>query len=126
MLKLCSISHTIALYPSLCTQAPYLISLLDVINSAYKCNAAATERMSCEQPSVEMVDCSDIVKLLHRAAKLIKSEITNCRGISIGPPSVVDLSLTKAKSLIPDSLYWSLRWIIAKAEKEGDDDFSSP
>ena len=35
------------------------ISLLDVINSAYKCNAAANERMSCEQPSVEMVDCRD-------------------------------------------------------------------
>ena len=101
------------------------ISLQDVINSAYKCNAAATERVSCERPSVEMVDC-DRVKLLYRAAKLIKSEITDCRGISIRPPSVVDLSQTKAKSLIPDSLYWLLRWIIAKPEKEDDDDFSSP
>ena len=75
------------------------ISLQDVINSAFKCNAASTERVSCERPSVEMVDC-DRVKLLYRAAKLIKSEITDCRGISIRPPSVVDLSQTKAKSLI--------------------------
>ncbi len=36
------------------------------------------------------------------------------------------MSLTKAKSLIPDSLYWLLRWVIAKPEKEDDDDFSSP
>ena len=34
--------------------------------------------------------------------------------------------MTKAKSLIPDSLYWLLRWVIAKPEKEDDDDFSSP
>ena len=80
-----------------------------------------------EQPSVEMVDCSDRVKLLYRAAKLIKSEITDCRGISIRPPtgSVVDVSLTNAKALIPDIIYWLLRWIIDKPEKEDDDDFSS-
>ncbi len=52
------------------------ISLQDVINSAYKCNAAAIERVSCEQPSFEMADC-DRVKLLYHAAQLIKSEITD-------------------------------------------------
>ena len=76
--------------------------------------------MSCEQPSVEMVDCSDRVKLLYRAAELIKSDITDCRGIS-----VVDVSLTNAKALIPDIIYWLQRGIIAKPEKEDDDDFSS-
>ena len=39
---------------------------------------------------------------------------------------LVLLTLKKAKSLIPDSLYWLLRWVIAKSEKEDDDDFSSP
>ena len=81
--------------------------------------------MSCEQPSVEMVDCSDRVKLLYRAAKLIKSDITDCHGISIRQPSVVDVSLTNAKALIPDIIYWLQGWIIAKPEKEDDDDFSS-
>ena len=37
------------------------ISLQYVINSASKCNAASTERMSCEQPSVEMVAVCTIV-----------------------------------------------------------------
>ena len=96
-----------------------------VINSASKCNAASTERMSGEQPSVEMVDCSDRVKLMYRAAKLIKSEVTDCRGIAIRPHSVVDSSLTNAKSLFPDSLYWFLRRIIATPKKE-ENEFSSP
>ena len=52
------------------------ISLQDVINSAHKCNAAAIERVSCEQPSFEMADC-DRVNLLYHAAQLIKSEITD-------------------------------------------------
>ena len=39
-----------------------------------------------------MVDCSDRVKLLYRAAKLIKSEITDCRGISIRPPIMLWMS----------------------------------
>ena len=52
------------------------ISLQDVINSAYKCNAAAIERVSCEQPSFEMAGC-DRVRLLYHAAQLIKSEITD-------------------------------------------------
>ena len=82
--------------------------------------------MSGEQPSVEMVDCSDIVKLLYCAAKLIKSEVTDCRDIVTRPHSVVDSSLTNANSLIPDSLYWFLRWIIATPKKEDDDGFSSP
>ena len=82
--------------------------------------------MSVEQPSVEMVDCSDRVKLLYRVAKLIKSEVNDCRGIEIRPHSVVDSSLTNAKSLIPDSLYWFLRWIIVTPKKEDDDEFSSP
>ena len=63
---------------------------------------------------------------MYLAAKLIKSEITDCRRISIMPPSVVDVSLTNAKSLIPDRIYWLLRWIIPNPEKEDNDDFSSP
>ena len=39
-----------------------------------------------------MVDCGDRVKLMYRAAKLIKSEITDCRGISIRPPIMLWMS----------------------------------
>ena len=52
------------------------ISLQYVINSAYNCNAAAIESVSCEQPSFEMAGC-DRVRLLYHAAQLIKSEITD-------------------------------------------------
>ena len=42
----------------------------------YKCNAAATERVLCEQPLFEKAD-RDRVKLLYHAAKFIKYEITD-------------------------------------------------
>ena len=57
---------------------------------------------------------------------IVEWHLTDCHGISIRSLNVVDLSLTKAKSLIADSLYWLLRWVIAKPEKEDNDDFSSP
>ena len=71
--------------------------------------------MSGEQPSVEMVDCSDRVKLLYRAAKLIKSEVTDYRGIAIRPPSVV----VSDKRKVPHSRHplLVLRWIIATPKK---------
>ena len=52
------------------SELPYssAISLQYAITSASKCNAASTERMS----GCSMVACSDRVKLLYRAAKLIK------------------------------------------------------
>ena len=55
---------------------------------------------------------------------LIKSEIKDCQGISVRSPSIMDLTLTKPNSLLPDSLYWLIRWVIAKPENEGDDEFS--
>ena len=54
------------------------------------------------------------------------SEINDCQGILVRPPSIIYLTLTKSKSLIPDSLYWLVRWVIPKPEKEGEDEFSSP
>ena len=39
-----------------------------------------------------LIDCSDRVKPLYRAVKLIKSEITDCRGISIRPPIMLWMS----------------------------------
>ena len=120
MTTLRSINHRIALNPSFCTQAPYPFNM----SSTLPRYAASTERMSGEQPSVEMVDCSDRVKLLQYAAKLIKSEVTDCRGIAIRPHCVVDSSLTNAKSLIPDSLYCMVSTPDnCHTEKEDDDRF---
>ena len=101
------------------------ISLQDVINSAYQCNTATATGVPRKQPTTAMDDC-DRVSLLYRTAKLIKSEINECQGISVRPPNIMDLTLTKSKSVIPDSLDWLLRWVIAKPEKEDEDEFSAP
>ena len=36
--------------------------------------------------------------------------------------NIMDLNLTKSRSLIPDSLSWLLRWIVVKPEKEVEDE----
>ena len=64
-------------------------------------------------------------RLLYRVAKLIKGDITDCQGISIRPPNLHDLTLISARSLIPESLYWILRWIILNPSSE-EDEFTSP
>jgi hypothetical protein len=98
------------------------ISLQDILNSAYQSNSAIGEH----PPTVAAMDDGDPVKLLYRTTKLIKSEINDCPGISVRPPNIADLSLTKSKSLIPDKLYCLLRWIITNPDKEGEGDLSSP
>lgn len=83
------------------------ISQQDVINSAYQQNASREEPHHQPQaPSNEAVGDCDRVRLLYHTAQLIKSEFKDCQGISVRPVDVTDLSLTKSKSLIPDSLYW--------------------
>lgn len=98
------------------------ISIKDILNSAYQSNSGISEH----PPTVAGEHEGDPVRLLYQTAKLIKSEINDCQGISLRPPNISDFSLTKSKSLIPDKLYWLLRWIITNSDKEGEGDLSSP
>lgn len=98
------------------------ISIKDILNSVYQSNSTISEYPL----TAAAVDKGYPVKLLYQTAKLIKSEISDCQGISLRPPNISDLSLTKSKSLIPDKLYWLLRWIITNSDKEGEGDLSSP
>ncbi len=52
-------------------------------------------------------------KLIYSTALLIKREIASCVGISSRPLDVMDVSLSKAKAILPDNLYWLLRWIVS-------------
>ena len=62
---------------------------------------------------------------LYRTSKLIKSEINDCQGISVQPPSIIGLTLTKSKSRTPDIRYWLLLWFPAKPEKGCEDECSN-
>lgn len=91
------------------------ISIKDILNSAYQSNSGISEHAT-----VAGVHEGDPVRLLYQTTKLIKSEINDCQGISLRPPNISHLSLTKSKSLIPDKLYWLLSWIITNSDKEGE------
>ena len=77
------------------------IFIKDILNSAYQSYSAISEHA----PTVAGVHEGDPAWLLYQAAKVN----SDCQGISLRPPSISDLSLTKSKSLIPDKLYWLLR-----------------
>ena len=49
---------------------------------------------------------------------VIKSDITNTSGIGIKPLQTECLNLVSAKSMIPETLYWLLRWIISTDDSD--------
>jgi len=87
------------------------ISLQDVINAAYQTAASKGTEEPADHPKVPPQFHNERIQLLYRTAKLIQAEINECQGISVRPPDVNDVTLAASKSMIPDSLYWILRWI---------------
>ena len=49
---------------------------------------------------------------IFEAAKIIKHEIKEYKGISMRPLDVSDLNEDTVRRLVPNNLYWLLRWII--------------
>ena len=56
--------------------------------------------------------------ILYRAAQIIKNDIKQCKGLSIKPLSVDDVSIERGRCLIPQSLYSFLSEVISRREKK--------
>jgi len=80
------------------------ISLQDVTNSA------ALELHTSNKQVIS--DEANARNCIFEAAKTIKHEIKECNGISTRPLDVSDLNEDIVKRLVPNDLYWLLRWII--------------
>ncbi|CAH3155591.1 unnamed protein product [Porites lobata] len=80
------------------------ISLQDVINSA------ALELHTSNKQVIS--DEANARNCIFEAAKIIKHEIKECKGISTRPLDVSDLNEETVRRLVPNDLYWLLRWII--------------
>ena len=78
------------------------ISVQDVINAAVT-----------RPTTPEAAGAMDKTLQIFHTAKIIKNEIKACKGISIRPLNNNDINLESAKSIVPQSLYLFLRWIIA-------------
>ncbi len=93
-----------------------VISLQDVIN------AASTLRQPHQSPQF-VRDCKpeqtdSPVHILYHAAHILKQDVTNCEGLQINPLDTENLTLQKSKEIIPQSLYWFLRWIIERHDSD--------
>lgn len=82
------------------------ISLVDVINCAARMNESKDEEIIPSDDNIEERE-------IYNAAVTIKKAVSKCEGINISPLSVDDLNLQKARALIPDPLYWLLRYMIS-------------
>ncbi|KAK3700422.1 hypothetical protein QZH41_004482 [Actinostola sp. cb2023] len=83
------------------------ISLQDVINAAVDLHPSKQQGSSSNESS------SDKTNYIFEAAKMIKNDIKQCNGICTRPLSDVnDLNQETVRRIVPNRLYWLLRWII--------------
>ena len=61
-------------------------------------------------------DVSEKTNILYKAAMIIKSDINSTTGIPIQPLHLNDLTTQTCKHVVPERLYWLLRWIISASE----------
>jgi hypothetical protein len=89
------------------------ITLKDVINACTSTQASEEEYTHFFSEQHHDLDTStEKRQLIYKVAKLIKADISDCKGISILPLDVNDLSLASSKAILPKSLYWLMRWVI--------------
>ena len=48
---------------------------------------------------------NESIKIIYKAAVIIRNDLSQCEGIKIDPLSLKDLHMQKARALIPDNLY---------------------
>ena len=88
------------------------LSVKDILNAAAHASTIDTEpKKSKEDP--DMSEGSKM-KVLFKAAQILKGDIKGSKGIPIQPLSVDDVSLVRGREVIPDSLYQFLCWLISK------------
>ena len=88
------------------------LSVKDILNAAADASTFNTEpKKSKEDPDMSE---DGKMKVLFKAAQILKGDIKGSKGIPIQPLSVDDVSLVRGREVIPDSLYQFLCWLISK------------
>ena len=85
------------------------ISLIDVINAASDCPLPDT---ASSMTTVQIAAATSNLLDIYSVAFQIRQDIMKCKGIEIKPLNIGDLQLDIAKALLPQSLYWLVRWIV--------------
>ncbi|CAB4003576.1 Hypothetical predicted protein [Paramuricea clavata] len=85
------------------------ISLVDIINAAI--NSPPPDTTSCISKEKMNASTSEFFDI-YAIATQVRQEVMKCKGIDINPLDISDLNLDTAKELLPQNLYWLLRWIM--------------
>ena len=96
-------------------------SLKDVVQDGEDCLEDKTQKNTDGTNQLKQ----DMENPIYQTAKMIKADIKKCQGIPLYPVNVNDITLTTAKKIVPPSLYWFLRWLIANDKFEQKDDNDS-
>ena len=93
------------------------ISLQSIINEAFRRSNDADVRMTgTPLPDKDKTSIPDDVSERIKIAMIIKSDINSTTGIPIQPLHLNNLTTKTCKQVVPESLYWLLRWIISASE----------
>ena len=101
------------------------ISLQDVINNASSMSVESS-RAEGDFKAAKTDSGQEQTVTLYHASQIIKSDIKNCDSIKVQPLDKEDLCLSKAKEVIPESLYSLLCWVISNPSKIQGDDSAVP
>ena len=88
----------------------------DIINDAVLYRSDTTQKKTVDKVTLLVQNCNK--NPIYQAVKMIKADIKNDEGFLLHPLSVSDITLTKAKILVPLSLYCFLRWLIVNDKFE--------
>ena len=90
------------------------VSLEDVINASATICAQQSQKTvgSSEKAAIRIPYTTK--QLLYHASQILKADVKDCKGIDIRPVNIDDLNLKRVKEIIPQSLYWILRWVITE------------
>ena len=88
------------------------ISLHDVINASSTCSPGKDHSCSQEESRSVTPNIPSTKHTLYHTSQIIKADIKDCDGINTSPLNINDLTIEKIKEMVPQSLYWLLRWLI--------------
>ena len=93
------------------------LSVADIVKTSVSHQSTSQVENAGDEDTKQDME-QDKAIILYHAAQIIKNDIKQCKGLSIKPLSVDDVSIERGRCLIPQSLYSFLLEVISRQEKK--------
>ena len=93
------------------------MSVADIVKTTVSHQSTSQVENAGDEDTKQNME-QDKAIILYRAAQIIKNDIKQCKGLSIKPLSVDDVSIERGRCLFPQSLYSFLSEVISRQEKK--------